>query len=408
MDKGFGFLMKKRILFICHRIPYPPNKGEKIRSFNMLASLQGRHDVSLAFLIDDVRDEKYIETVGEYAVRIMYDTIHPFKKLWLVPKVFQRKSISVRYFFSRKLQQQIDAFLDDNEIDYIFCSSSQTAEYVFRSRHRGTTLQKVVKVMDMMDMDSLKWTQYAQSKPWPQSWVYRQEGKNLLRHEKKIAASFDHIFFVSDAECKLFAESVVSENVLSISNGVDLDFFSPYYVSKIPKETPALVFYGAMDYWPNVQAAQWFSDNVFPKIKREMDGAIFYIAGSNPSKELKKLEDREGVVVTGFVEDIRDYIALADICVMPLQIARGIQNKVLEAMAMGKCVVTTSGSFEGISAEPGRDLVVADSAEDFSESVLRLLQDEIFRAKLGGNARAIMEKNYSWPEKLKALHTVVS
>lgn len=374
----------------------------------MLSYLQSKYDVSVAFLIDDGCDEKHIVTVSKYVDHLMYDTIHSFKKVWLVPKLLQQYSISVLYFYSRKLQRQIDAYLDENAVDFVICSSSQTAEYLFRSRHWEGRLQKIGKIMDMMDMDSLKWTQYAQSKQWPQRWIYREEGKNLLLHERKVAKNFDHLIFVSATESRLFAESVSEKNVLSISNGVDLDFFSPSYLSKIHKQSICLVFYGAMDYWPNVQAAQWFVNNVLPKIQKEMDGVVFYIAGRNPSPAVKSLGEREGIVVTGFVDDIRDYIAMADVCVMPLQIARGIQNKVLEAMAMGKCVVSTSGAFEGITATLDQDLIVADSAEDFTEKVLLLLQDSTQRAELEKNARMCMEKNYSWQEQLKTLDRLLA
>lgn len=361
----------------------------------------------MAFLTDDPRDEPYVSSLAKYAACVKHCKISPWKKIWLLPNLLQGRSISVDYFYSSALQVEIDALLEDEAIDYVFCSSSQTAEYLFRSKHWNGKLRHISKFIDMIDMDSYKWVQYADHKPWPQSWVYRTEGKNLLCHEKKIAANFERIIFVSDLEKSLFIakvfQNVPQDNVLAIGNGVDLDFFSPAYISKVRKDSPVLIFYGAMDYWPNIQAVVWFANNIFPLIQQHVASVKFYIAGSNPSHDVRVLGKRRGIEVTGFVDDIRDYIALADVCVMPLRIARGIQNKVLEAMAMGKPVVCSPEAHEGIDAEDGVELFLAVSPDDFAAKTIELLADGPLRNAVGERARSCMEKKYAWAEKLSAL-----
>lgn len=401
-----------RILFICHRIPYPPNKGDKIRSFNFIRHLAATHEIHLAFMVDNKEDRKNIKPLKKFSKNIFYETISPKTKK--VTSTFQAlltcQPVSIPYFYSRALQHKIDNFLDNNPIDTVFCFSSPTAEYLYRSRHYDNTIKNACKIMDFVDVDSHKWRQYAATNMQPLRWLYTREARLLLQYEKKIADSFQHTLLVSEAEKKLLNQYFPTSNTTAIGNGVDLQHFSPVSnidaVNNRTAERPrsyTIVFTGAMDYWPNIDGVKWFANDIFPIIRENIPGIQFQIVGSNPSPEVKALEKIEGVSVTGFVTDIREYIAAAEVCVIPLRIARGIQNKVLEAMSMGKAVVCSPEAMEGIAAVPGKDLVTAEDSTSFAQAVIQLLKNKNLQQTLEHKARICMEKNYSWPAKLANL-----
>lgn len=355
-------------------------------------------------MVDNKDDLKNIEPLEKISKSIFFETFSPrVKKVTSVVKalLFKSQPISIPYFYSNKLQHKIDCFLDNNAIDSIFCFSSPTAEYLYNSKHYHSLLESIPWVMDLIDVDSHKWRQYADTHSQPLRWLYKREANYLLKYEQRIVREFQKTILVSQAEKNLLDRYVSSSNTKAIGNGVDLQYFAPGQGGKIHNKVPTLVFTGAMDYWPNVDGVEWFANAIFPLIKKEKPDVQFQIVGSNPSPQVQELSKMDGVFVVGYVADVRDYFAAADICVIPLRIARGIQNKVLEAMAMGKAVVCTAEALEGISAEPGKDLIVAEDPEDFSKSILMLLNNDTYREELGEKARNCMEKNYSWAQALE-------
>lgn len=392
------------ILMICHRIPYPPNKGDKIRSHHLLRFLSRRHRVWLACLVDDPQDRVHVETLAGRAEAVLFSEIRPgIEKILSLSALATGQAMSVPYFYSRSLQRDIDRLLDRDRIDAVFCCSSPTAEYLFRSRHWGRGLRSAVRIMDLVDMDSLKWRQYAGDRRGPAGWIYRREARFLEAYEKRISLNFDRLLLVSESERRLFLERIPAGNVMAVPNGVDADYFRPDHASPLSKNGSVLVFTGAMDYRPNAEGAIWFARRVFPEIRKVHPDAVFYVVGNRPTPEVRLLETEDGVAVTGFVEDVRDYVALADVCVAPLRIARGIQNKVLEGMAMGKAVATTPEGAEGIRAEAGKELAIVSGEREFAKAVLSLLADPEARARMGANARAAIEARYAWEHHLSIL-----
>jgi sugar transferase (PEP-CTERM/EpsH1 system associated) len=426
-----------KILYLAHRIPYPPNKGDKIRSFNIIKYLSQRHEIHLACLADDRRDVRHEEGLKGLCKSTHVVLINPklarLKSSLYLPS---KRPLSVPYFYSRKLQRIIDDLLLTHDFDTIFCFSSPMAEYVFRSRalspkstvrgektndHRPSTKL----IMDFVDVDSDKWLQFSKYAGFPMSWIYASEGQRLADYERKVAEAFDHSIFVTGSEVKIFKNKNPSiKNVTAVPNGVDLDYFSPTY-SKQPSTTnqppepvdhlpsaishqPIIVFTGAMDYYANIDGVVWFTKQILPLIKKQIPLIQFYIVGSNPAKEVTKLAGNDGVTVTGYVPDTREYLKKATVVVVPLRIARGIQNKILEAMAMGLPVVATPQAFEGIEAEPKRDLILEEDAERFGESVVQLIRNIYPRKCLGDNARKAAEDNYSWAKNLSKLDGVIS
>ena len=238
-------------------------------------------------------------------------------------------------------------------------------------------------------------------------WVYDREAKHLLKYESTIANKFNQGIIVSKSEKNLFQEQIPVDNIHVIGNGVDHDFFDPSYKSPLKKEGPALVFTGMMDYWPNIEGVTWFADEIFVKIQEKFPDITFYIVGNRPGPNVTRLAQRKGIVVTGFVEDIRDYIAIADICVIPLRIARGIQNKVLEAMSMGKATIVSTAAFQGITAENGKHLLVADTPSDFISAITRLINNNDLRGRIGSEARGLVVNQFNWGDTLKKIDALL-
>ncbi len=413
-----------KFLFLVHRIPYPPDKGDKIRSFNEIKYLSKNHEIHLACLVDNLDDLKYVNHLRKYCkivnVAFINSKITKFKAIFCL---LDKKPLSVSYFYSKKLQKAINYLLLTNNYDAIICFSSPMAEYIFKSTNQPIN-QSTKLIMDFVDIDSDKWKQYAKYTKWPFSWIYKLESKRLAQYEKKVAQIFHYSIFVSKKEAKLFyMQNPDIRNILAIPNGVDFDYFNPYHFStnNLSQPTtqstnrpinpstsyPMLLFTGAMDYYANVDGVVWFCKNIFPQLIKKFPELRFYIVGRNPASTIKEWANHQ-VIVTGYVEDIRPYYQMATIYVAPLRIARGIQNKILEAMAMAKPVVSTSKAFEGIEATPNKDLLLADSEKEFIEKITGLLQNPEKRKSLGISARQTVEKNYSWQYNLKILEEILA
>jgi sugar transferase (PEP-CTERM/EpsH1 system associated) len=263
--------------------------------------------------------------------------------------------------------------------------------------------------MDLIDIDSCKWRQYAHQAAFWKAWVYRLEATYLSEYERRIARLFDHLFVVTEQERRQFPDSPEAAHLQALANGVDLEFFTPHTPQSLPiKQMPGalLVFTGVMDYWPNVEGMIWFVQRILPKVQQSVPDARLCIVGNHPTPVVQRLASSKGVTVTGYVQDIRDYLAAASVCVAPLRMARGIQNKVLEAMAMGRPVVSTVQAFEGIDAVAGEDIVVAEGEEDFARAIVGLLRDTERAERIGVHARACMEHHYRWDLNLARLSEI--
>ena len=387
------------LLLLIHRIPYPPNKGDKIRSYNLLKHLARDYRVHLATFVDDADDWQYVPKVEAMCASSHFAALKPLlARVRSLGALVKNRSLSLDYYQDAGLQRWVDQTVAAHAIKRVLVFSSAMAQYADKYRDAR-------RVIDFCDVDSDKWRQYADKKSWPMSWLYRHEARQLLRYERQVASQYDASLFVSNPEADLFRqlapESV--ERIGHFSNGVDTEYFSPEHalVSPYAPGERALVFTGAMDYWPNVDAVQWFCDEVFPTLRRNDPELRFYIVGSRPAPQVQALAQAPGVTVTGTVPDVRPYIRHARVAVAPLRIARGIQNKVLEAMAMATPVVVSPQALEGIAAEPGRELLLASDAAGFADAVAQLLA----RAgnDMGLAARARVEHHYSWPSNLACI-----
>ncbi len=393
------------LLYLTHRIPYPPNKGDKIRSFHLLQHLSQHYRVFLGTFVDDKQDWQYVDKVKSYCEDTCIVEIDPFiARIKSVFALLGSDPLTLTYYRNMKLQQWVTQVLEQQTISASVIFSAAMAQYIDRPQYGR-------RIIDFVDVDSDKWRQYAVSKPWPLSWIYRREANCLLNYERRIASAFDKATFVSEKEAALFQKLApeCAQKTTFFNNGVDTDFFSPMqnHLDPYPTEANVLVFTGAMDYWANVDAVDWFARHIFPMIRARKPDTLFYIVGSKPSKAVQLLANLPGVCVTGRVEDVRPYLQHAVAAVAPLRIARGIQNKVLEAMAMQKPVIASSHALEGIDAVHGEELLVADNEAEFADQVLSVLENES-GAILGCAARNRITADYTWRDNLLRVDALLS
>lgn len=362
------------LLFLAHRIPYPPNKGDKIRSFHILKELTRSYRVHLGAFVDTPEDRRYQGKLEAMCESVFLPDLHPLRaRVRSLSGLLRGEALSVPYYYDRRMQAWVDSLLARSQLQRIFVFSSPMSQYVMDLEGRS-----IRRVIDFVDVDSDKWRQYAERKSWPASWVYSREGRQLLKFEKTVAGRFDASVFVSADEAALFQRQApeVSGRVGFLDNGVDHEYFSPDrdYEDPYTGSTAVLVFTGAMDYWANIDAVSWFARDVFPRIREVVTNVQFFIVGARPTEDVLQLAAIPGVTVTGAVADVRPYLAHARAAVAPLRVARGTQNKVLEAMAMAVPVLATSAAVAGIEYDNPAGLQVTDSEEQFSAIAIELLQ----------------------------------
>ena len=389
-----------RLLYLVHRLPYPPNKGDKVRSFHLLKHLARNHEVHLGTFIDDPDDECHVDTVRGYCRSLHVERLSPrAAKLRSLSGLTSGEPLSLPYYRNAGMRDWVGQTLAQNRFDAAIVFSSAMAQYV---------PGELPSLVDFVDVDSAKWSSYAEKHRWPMSWIYRREGRKLLDFERRTALHAERAFFVTAAEVELFARRApeCEARLEVLGNGVDADFFAPAHAGSSPyaaDEVP-VVFTGAMDYWPNVDAVCWFAAEVLPRLRQQWPQLRFHIVGRNPAPAVQALAAAEqGVAVSGTVPDVRPWLAHAAVVVAPLRVARGVQNKVLEAMAMGRPVVAASACTEAIDAAPGRDLLAATTADDYVAAVNTLLADPHHAGEIGSNGRRCVVEHYSWDAHLAGM-----
>jgi len=402
------------LLMIVHRIPFPPDKGDKIRSFNQLKYLSGRGwRVHLCTLADDPDDMRHVEELKKYCASVSVEPLNPkLQKIKSLSAPLRGLPMSAAYFYNERLQRRVDEVLQSCPVSAVFCFCSPMAEYLRRSSlqplARGKE-RRVRYVMDLVDVDSDKWRQYAQRAAVPMKWVYGMEGRLLRRYEREIAGQFDATLLVSVAEAEIFRQRAGGgDSIHAVSNGVDLDFF---HAAPGGEGMPGarISFCGAMGYRPNIDAVCWFAREVLPRVREALGEVEFWIVGGGAGEEVLALGNLPGVKVTGRVADVRPFVWDSQLAVAPIRIARGIQNKVLEAMALGVAALVTPLAYEGLEAQAGRDLAVAEAEpEAFAAAAVELLRDPEKRRAVALSARRAVTERYSWEGRLRMLEDLLA
>jgi len=387
-----------KILYICHRFPYPPQRGGKIRPFNVIKHLSREHEVTVA---SPVRSQKEAEAglgLRDYCSNYLTDIItKPKAMIYILKNLSTNQPSSMGYFYSNKLYKRVQAEMEKEKFDLVFVHCSSVAQYV-------ENVEGMPKILDFGDMDSQKWVIYGKVRQFPLNIIYRIEGKRLQQAEADLARKFDYCTCTTLEEMKTLESYNVGARTAWFPNGVDTEYFKP---STEPYEPDAICFIGRMDYYPNQECMLEFCSKTLPLIKKKRPHLRMFIIGANPSSAIRKLERIPGVVVTGSVPDVRPYVWKCSVNVAPLNIARGTQNKILESLAMGVPTVASIHAATGIDAVPGEHFLTASSHQEFTEAVIRLLSNKKERQRYSEAGRARMLSHHGWEGSMKKLDEII-
>jgi sugar transferase (PEP-CTERM/EpsH1 system associated) len=387
------------ILYLCHRFPFPPKRGGKIRPFNMIRHLSAQgHRVTVCSIARSASEAKEGQGIAPHCAAFeMGHVREPLQFARMVLRLPLPTPSSMGYFYSPDLAAQVRRLLATQAWDLIFVHCSSVAQYVAH-------VTGVPKILDFGDMDSQKWLEYAHYKPFPLSLGYRLEGTKMLWAEKRLARRFDLCTATTRAEWETLQSYGTGAATDWFPNGVDADYFSP---SEEPYDADTISFIGRMDYYPNQECMARFCKEVWPLLKARRPQMKLLIVGADPSPEMRALGQLPGVTVTGSVPDVRPYIRSSALMVAPLAIARGTQNKILEAMAMGVPVVTSRVAAGGVDAEADAHLLVADSASDITQAILRIAENPDERGRLAAAGRQRMLSHHAWPRSMQRLDAII-
>ncbi|MCP5213290.1 MAG: TIGR03087 family PEP-CTERM/XrtA system glycosyltransferase [Hahellaceae bacterium] len=415
-------MVKPDLIVLCHRIPYPPNKGDKIRSYQFLKFLSTQFNVHLATYVDDAADEKYVAYVESLCVSSCIERVKSGAKIYsALISLFSGQAVTVTHYRSRKIERWLQDLNERLDSAGVFCISSPMARFL-----KNIQLKKTFSYIDYIDVDSAKWSQLATESRGLFRWIYSREARLLKAYENQIGKDFDKLLFVSKKEAETFLEnnrhtqellddSGFQHKVAVLSNGVDTDFFDPgiSFIEVYPKNERIIVFTGVMNYQPNEDAVSWFSRECMPTIKRAIPNAVFYVVGAKPSGFVTNLASEFSCVrVVGAVQDIRPYIKQAHVVVAPLRLGRGIQNKVLEALAFDKPLVASANALAGIDENGQLGAIVAQDSSQFSTKVIDVLRQSVNGVMPSGTlvngfcGRTYVIEHFSWQDRYKKMEEI--
>ena len=386
---------RPNVLHLAHRLPYPPDKGDRIRSFHTLRHLAAHANVHLACLADEPVPAGAIAALESLCSRVVVVPLSGWgRQARALLSLLRGRTATEGAFWSSALYRLLAAWTRGMRFDAVLASASSMVPYLQREG-----LRDVPAVVDLVDVDSQKWLDYAAASRGPAAWLYRTEGRRLRRLEQGLPAWTRGVVLTTPAEVALYEQFAGSGTARAVANGVDLDYFRP----APPSSEPACVFVGALDYRPNVDGICWFCAEVWPKLWQRRTDARLYIVGRHPAEPVLRLASVPGVEVVGTVPDVRPWLTRAAVAVVPLRIARGVQNKVLEALAMGRAVLAAPLCLQGMKTAPGRHLLTATAPEEWLTELERLLDDAELRGRLGAAGRAFVAEHHCWDRCLAPL-----
>ncbi len=410
-----------RILFLCLRCPYPPQRGDRIRSYNFIKQLSKRHDITLVFFAESESDIEAVKHLQPFCERVEWVKFSPsFASINTAIHCLSRIPLQVHYWYSPQMQRKINQLLAEENFQLIHAQLFRMGQYVIKT-------EGIAKVLDLCDSLALNLSRRAELDCTPKRFLVKLEEKRVRRYEVEIMKAFDSGTVVAHFDRDYLLNQDNSLNLSVVPMGVDLKYFQPLKVNNdsngadvtekqnmtltvqedfADDRSKNLLFTGTMNYFPNSDAVIYFCNNVFPLIQKRYPDATFYIVGNHPTEQIRRLSDQKGVVVTGYVPDIRPYFEKASVFVAPLRAGSGIQTKNLEAMAMGIPIVTTSIGAMGLEAETDTELLIADTPETFAERVIHLIENPDIRQNLANAGRKRVEASYDWQVLVNRLEQV--
>jgi sugar transferase (PEP-CTERM/EpsH1 system associated) len=393
---------KKKLLFLAHRAPYPPNRGDRIRTYHLLRHLAQEYQVYLGALLDEPLDDAgqaiLRELTAEMALVPLGKRSRWLRAAW---SLTSGRTATEGLFESPELRRQVRTWAGRIDFDAVFAFCSSMAPYAFVPE-----LVDVPLIVDLIDVDSQKWFDYADQAGGLKRQLFALEGHRVRELERRIVDRAQAVTLVSHAEADLFRRHCPNDKTHAVMNGVDLDYFRPDFPVQQPRPNQC-VFVGVLDYRANVESLVWFCREVWPLVRRQKPDAVFAIVGKNPVPAIRQLATQPGIRLVGEVPDVRPYIAESRFSVAPLLVARGIQNKVLEAMAMATPVVASPQALEGLLAQPPRDLLVARGASEWLTAIDQLFAPSSAAADIGQAARRFTERTHRWDTTLAVASSLI-
>jgi len=386
-----------KVLFLSQRVPYPPNRGDKITTWRLVDRLRREHEVTCVAFAHDEADLRAAGELNAMGIRT-FPVLHRARKqrITSLPLLLTRRPLTLGVYGSRELQAIVDHLAPEHDMAYAYSSSMGA----FLEPHAH-----MPRVMHFGELDSDKWRQYAERSRFPMNLVYKRECRTLTSFERRVAARSSQNVFCTPLEERIFQDTIPGRPSCVLRNGVDLEYYQP---DPAAAKTGELVFIGVMDYLPNIDGCTHFVADVLPLVRAEFPDTRFTIVGSKPTAEVRALGAGEGIEVTGFVDDTRDWIGRACISVAPLRIARGIQNKVLEALAMGLPTVGTTSATQGVDGTPDEHYLVRADTASSADAVIELLESPARAADLARAGRRFVEETYDWEVVFRHLDEILA
>ena len=399
-----------RILFLSLRCPYPPQRGDRIRSYHFIKQLSKQHDITLVFFAESETDVESVEHLLPFCERVEWVRFKPsFALMNTVVHCLSRVPLQVHYWYSPDMQRKINRLLAEEDFDLIHAQLFRMGQYV-------KDVQGTAKVLDLCDSLALNLSRRAELDCTPKRFLVRLEEKRVRHYEVEIMKSFDGGTVVADFDRDYLLNQDNDLNLSVVPMGVDLKYFHPQtevveteadsMISSVQEGSTNLLFTGTMNYFPNADAVIYFCNEIFPLIQKRHPDATFFIVGNHPTEQVRRLSEQKGVIVTGYVPDVRPYFQNASVFVAPLRAGSGIQTKNLEAMAMGVPVVTTSIGAMGLEAEADKELLIADTPELFAERVSHLIENLDIQHNFAKAGRKRVEASYDWQVLVERLEQV--
>ncbi len=389
-----------KILFLSPTVPYPLTDGGRIRVYNLLKQIAQDNEVTLLALETQPTDADSISHIQQYGI-----TVHLVEHLHTLPRVslstllnafLRRQPITVARYNVSIYRQKLQELLASESFDIVHYEMFHTAQF-----HTESDLPSV---LSQQNVDSAIWHRLTdETANIFYKFAYWTQQVAFQRYERVLSPKFDAVTCTSEIDAAIFEKHCPKDIVKIIPNGVDVNHFTPDSESE---DAAHLVYIGSMDWYPNEDAVSFFADEVLPIIRESVQNAKFTIVGGNPSENVQRLAGRDGIVVTGRVPEIRPYFSAASVFVVPLRIGSGTRLKILEALAMGKAVVSTTVGAEGLALKNGEEIMIADEPNHFAEAVIRLLTDPALRKEVGVNGRLRVEQDYDWCNIGRELLTV--
>jgi sugar transferase (PEP-CTERM/EpsH1 system associated) len=386
-----------RILCLTSRLPYPPNRGDRLRAFNFIKSLSREHELSLVSFIANDSEREHLPALRVYCQEVRVLTMSQRRSaLSVLCNLWRREPLQALYYRSGAMRRLVEQMCSAKQFDAAYVHLFRMAPYV-------ADRPEFYRIVDLTDVISQEIIRSLPYRGLISRLIYKLELSRIRRYERHVAQTFEETWLISKADRQVLARDCPAANIRVVPNGVDAKRFYPL---EQPCEPDSLIFVGHLNVFHNVDAAIILARKVLPLVRQQIPNCSLKIVGAEPNAQVRALEDEPAISVTGFVPDLNDYLNRAAVFVAPLRFVAGVQNKVLEAMAAARPVVTTSLVNAGLGACAGRDLLIADDVEATANQVVSLLRDEGLRTKIGQAGLQFVRQKYNWESVIERMRAI--